>query len=123
MIESEDHDLPAPLRRPLPVTIVRGSPVYETCDGTAGIVVGFAQAYCIYRAMDGDQMRVAHWRELALGNICPAEPLLPTSVCENDRRNANATVLRELLLLERLGPLTPAQTAVCEELVAYLCSD
>ena len=102
---------------------MRGMTVHEACDGTAGTVVGITQAYCVYRVADGRQLCVAHWRDLALGNICPAEPLLPAEVSENDRRNASATVLRELLSLERLGSLTPAQQAVLEELIALLCSD
>ena len=122
MIESQVEQT-QPARRALQVPIVRGMTVHEVCDGTAGTVVGITQAYCVYRVADGQQLCVAHWRDLALGNICPAEPLLPADVSENDRRNASATVLCELRSLERLGSLTPAQQAVLEELIALLCSD
>lgn len=112
---------PARAHRPIPVPIVPGMTVHETCDGTAGTVAGITQAYCVYRTRDGDQLSVANWRDLTLGNICPAESLLGDDVADQDRRNGSATVLRELLLLERLGPLTPAQAAVRDELVADLC--
>lgn len=110
-----------PARRPLQVPVVQGMPVHEVCDGTAGTIVGITQAYCVYRLAEGRQLCVAPWRELALANVCPAEPLLPTDVSANDRRNANAALLRELLYVARLGSLTPAQQAVMDELVADLC--
>ncbi len=116
-------DEPEPPRRTLQVPIVRGMPVHEICDGTEGTVVGVTQAYCVYRMKDGQFLCVTRWQDLALGHVCPAEPLLPTDVPENDRRNAAATVLRELLFLERLGPLTPAQASVRDELTAYLCGE
>ena len=122
MIESGVHQ-PEPPGRPLPVTIVRGMLVHEACDGTAGIVVGITQAYCIYRVASSDQLCVANWRDVALGNVCPADPLLPTDVTENDRRNASATVLGELLSLQQFCPLTPAQAATLDELIAFLCGD
>jgi hypothetical protein len=81
--------------------------------------VGFTQAYCIYRISDSDALVVADWRDVALGDVCPAEPLLPADVSENDRRNASATVLRELLGLKQFG-LTARQSAALEELVAEL---
>ena len=63
---------------------------------------------------------VARWSDMAVGNVCPAEVLLPADVAENDRRNSCARVLRELLALEAFG-LTPVQQAVYDELVEYLC--
>jgi hypothetical protein len=47
--------------------------------------------------------------------------LLAADVAENDRRNAGATVLRELLALERLGPLSNEQRGVLDELIGFLC--
>ena len=52
---------------------------------------------------------------------CAADPLLPADVTENDRRNASTTVLRELLGLKQFG-LSPAQTALHDELIHDLCS-
>lgn len=109
------------IRRPLPVTIVSGMKVYDVSDISGGKVVGITQQYCIYRRAESGNLCVANWREVALGNICPADPLLPGDVTVNDRLNASATVLRELLELQHLaGGLTAAQQAVLDELVADL---
>lgn len=107
-------------RRPLPVTIVVGMPVVEVTNYGTGSIAGMTQAYCIYRLAENDSLVVASWRDIALGNVCPAEPLLPTDVTENDRRNAGACVLRELLALQQFG-LTPMQAAIRDELIAALC--
>ena len=40
--------------------------------------------------------------DVALGNVCPAEPLLPADVAENDRRNASAAVLGERTIDEAI---------------------
>ena len=69
--------------RPLPVTIVAGQPVVEISDALPATVVGFTQAYCIYRLTHTATLSVAPWRNVALGNICPAEPLLPADVTES----------------------------------------
>jgi hypothetical protein len=66
-------------------------------------------------------LQVGAWRDLALANVCPAEPLLDDEVQERDRRNANATVLRELLALEQTGPLNEEQRQVRDQLIAELC--
>lgn len=114
---SNQHEV----RRPLPVTIVSGMKVYDVSDITGGEIVGTTQQYCIYRLAETGTLCVANWREVALGNVCPADPLLPSDVTANDRRNASATVLRELLELQHLtGQLTPAQQTVLDELVADL---
>ena len=110
----------SPLRL-LPITIVPGMTVVAIPDGTPGVVAGITQAYCIYRLADGDTLCVASWRELAIGGVCPAAPLLPQDVEENDRRNAAACVLSALLGLQQLGPLTAAQQSVLDELIAHLC--
>jgi hypothetical protein len=96
--------------------------VVEVTDGVIGTIVGYTQAYCIYRTRDTQTLAVARWRDIALGNVCPAEPLLPTDVAENDRRNASAAVLQELLALEQFG-LTATQSAAFSELVAELCGE
>ena len=70
--------------------------------------------------VETDALLVANWRDVALGNVCPADPLLSSDVTENDRQNASATLLRELLALKQFG-LTPTQTAAHDELIAYLC--
>ena len=107
--------------KPLPVAIVPGIPVCLMTDGSPGTIAGITQAFCIYRIDGTDSLAVANWREVALGGICPAPTLLPTDVVENDHRNASATVLRELLGLEHVGPLTPGQGGTLEELVRLLC--
>ena len=121
MTDVSSPQQPAAARRPLPIPIVPGMPIIETNDVTAGRVVGVTQAYCIYRLSAADRLCVARWRDIALGNVCPVDALLPHDVTENDRRNSNATLLRELLALQQLGPLTAAQTTVLHELHAYLC--
>ncbi|MCA9125261.1 MAG: hypothetical protein H6822_09425 [Planctomycetaceae bacterium] len=107
--------------RPLQVAVARGMPVCEMGDGTPGSIVGFTDGYCIYRLDDGETLCVAPWRGIALSNICPASTLLPADVSENDRQNASATVLRELLSLHRIAKLTPAQQTTSEELLELLC--
>ena len=62
---------------------------------------------------------IARGRNVALGNVCPAAPLLPADITVNDRRNAQAVMLREMLALEPFG-LTDGQRAVLAELVAEL---
>jgi hypothetical protein len=91
-------------------------PVYDVTDDPPGQVVAITQAYCLYRPADSDALCVARWRDMALGNVCPAHPLLPAAIDENDRRNAAATVLRELLALQQFAELTPAQSAALDEL-------
>ena len=88
--------------RPLPVAIVPGLQVCVMPDGSPGIITGI-------------------WQDVALGNVCPAPTLLPIDVTENDRRNASATVLRELLALQQVAELTPDQTTTLEGLVNLLC--
>jgi hypothetical protein len=90
-------------------------------DGTPGHIAGISQAFCIYRLVDAETLCVANWRDIAIGNICPAPSLLPATVSENDGRNGSATVLRELLALHQVAPLTSAQKATLEELVCFLC--
>jgi hypothetical protein len=75
-------------------------PVVDINDGIPGAIVGITQAYCIYRLFESESLIVASWQEIALGNVCPADPLLPADVTENDRRNAQAALLRELLALQ-----------------------
>jgi hypothetical protein len=94
-------------------------PVVEIDDGLPGTIAGITQAFCIYRLPETETLVVAPWHDIALGNICPAEPLLPVDVTENDRRNAQAAMLREVLALRQFG-LTELQTAVLDELIAKL---
>ncbi|MEO8493891.1 MAG: hypothetical protein ABI614_02395 [Planctomycetota bacterium] len=110
-----------PKHRPLQVAVVRGMTVCEVGDGTRSSIVGITEAFCIYRLHDIETLCVTRWREIALSNICPASVLLPTDVDENDRRNASATLLRELLGLERVATLTPTQQTTREELLELLC--
>jgi hypothetical protein len=118
--QETDLDRPPARRRALPVTITAGMPVMEISDAMPATIVGFTQAFCIYRINETGTLAVAKWRDVALGDVCPAEPLLPIGVTENDRRNTGATVLRQLLALKQFG-LTAAQTATLDELVAILC--
>ena len=120
---SSHHSGPSPghQTRPLPVAIAPGMQVIEMTGEVAGTIVGFTEAFCIYKTEPLGSLSVISWRDAALGPICPAAPLLPDDVAENDRRNASATVLREFLALKQFG-LTPAQAAVCDELVDYLRS-
>ena len=107
---------------PLPITIVPGMRAVDmSCDGT-GTIVGFTQAFCIYRIDATDGLAVANWRDVAVGPVCPAKPLLPADVTENDRRNTSAMLLRELLALQQFD-LTPKQTAAYDELIEKLCPD
>ena len=121
MTATDDFDSPSERpRHPLPITIVPGMRAVDmSCDGT-GTIVGFTQAFCIYRIDATDGLSVANWRDVAVGPVCPAEPLLPADVTENDRRNTCATLLRELLALQQFD-LTPKQTAAYHELIESLC--
>ncbi len=112
-------DLAPTVRRPLPVTTTPDMPVIDINDGISGTIFGITQEYCIYCFAETDGLAVARWREVALGNVCPAEPLLPADVTQRDSDNARAAVLRELLALHHFG-LTAAQTTVLDELVADL---
>ena len=111
---------PDPPRRPLAVTIVPGMRIVDMAAELSGTIVGITQAFCIYRLADSETLSVASWRNVALANVCPAEPLLPADVTQNDRRNAQARLLGELLQLRPFG-LTAVQTAAYDELVAALC--
>jgi hypothetical protein len=89
-------------------------------DVDVGTVVGITETFCVYGLSETNSLQVSSWRDLALGNICPASPLLPIDVKENDHRNASATVLRELLALGRISDLTPQQRAVVDGILGYL---
>jgi hypothetical protein len=108
------------MRPPLPVTIVPGMPICEIWSGTLATVVAFTEAYCIYRAEGASELSVAPWREVALANVCPADPLLPRDLTEIDRDNARAALLRELLAAKPFG-LTETQAAALAELTTMLC--
>ncbi len=112
-----------PEHRQLQVAVAVGMPVCELGDGMPGIVVGITEAYCIYRIDATETLCVRRWREIGLGNICPAPTLLPTDVNVNDRHNASATLLRELLALEHVASLTTAQQTTLCELTNLLCSN
>ena len=105
-----------PVPRLLPVAIVSGMQLFPVDDIAPATVEGITQEYCIHR-LEGT-LAVSRWRNLAV-SVCPARPLLPTDIAENDRRNAAATVLRELLALQPFG-FTAAQQQAFEELVATL---
>ena len=120
--QTESEFSPERQHRPLPITIVPGMQVVDMSNDATGTIVGFTEGFCIFRIEGIDSMSVADWNDVALGPVCPAGPLLPTDIAEMDRRNAGATVLRELLGLKQFG-LTPTQTAAYDELVKYLCDD
>ena len=105
---------------PMPVTILAGMPVVEASDGTSGTVLGITEACCVYRVDSTGSVAVSPWHNMALSNICPASPLLPSDTTERDRRNASVGVLRELLALRQLG-LTETQQAAIDELIRELC--
>ena len=104
----------------LPITITRGMPVVNWSDNSAGTIAGITETFCIYHLDGSNGLWVAAWRELAVGNLCPAAPLLSDDLEEIDRRNASATLLRELIGMDEFG-LTAHQTATRDELIAYLC--
>jgi len=104
---------------PLPITIAPGMSVVDITSDPAGTLVAFTGAYCIYRLDGSESLAVASWRDIAVGPVCPAAPLLSASVTENDRHNASATVLRELLALKQFG-LTECQATSHDELIRYL---
>ena len=122
MPETPSHADPPVRRKPLPVTITPGMLVVDINDGIPGTIVGITQAYCIYRLPETETLVVAAWRDLALGNVCPADPLLPANVTESDRCNAQATVLRELLALQQFG-LSAEQSTVLNELISKLTGE
>ena len=82
-------------------------------------IQGITQGFCVYTL--GNNICVEPWSNVALTGICPARPLLPRTVEENDQLNASARVLGELLLLKSLGELTATQTAAMDELLNLLC--
>ena len=94
--------------------------VIDMTNEVAGMIVGFTEAFCIFKINSLDSLAICRWHDVALGPVCPAAPLLPDDVPENDRRNSQATVLRELLALKQFG-LTSSQTAVHDELINNLC--
>ena len=96
-------------------------PVVILEDCPAGRIIGITQAHCIFRLTAPDMITVAPWSEVALGNVCPSHALLPSDVQVNDRLNASATVLRELLKLRQASRLTDLQSNACQELLAELC--
>jgi hypothetical protein len=104
----------------LPVTIAPGMLIYETWSSTRASVVAFTQAYCIYRANGTSELSVAPWHELALANICPADPLPPQYIAETDLANARAALLREFLAAKSFG-LTASQAVALDELIELLC--
>lgn len=110
-----------PKHRPLQVAVAQGMTICEIGDGRPGNIVGITEAFCIYRLDDSETLCVANWRDIALSNICPASTLLATDVNENDRRNASATLLRELLGIQLVATLSPTQQATLDELLAFLC--
>jgi hypothetical protein len=110
-------NLPQP--RPLPIALAPGMTVVSLDNHPTGEILGITQAYCIYSL--GGSVCVDRWVDLALARVCPATPLLPKTVNENDRLNAGACILRELSWLKSLGDLTPNQTATLGELMETLC--
>ena len=110
-------DLPPP--KLLPITITPGMSVVCVEDKAIGQIEGITQSNCIYTL--GDRICVEPWSNIALTNVCPARPLLPRSVEENDELNAAARVLAELALLKSLTKLSPTLTAAIEELLGLLC--
>lgn len=107
-------------RAPLPVAIVVGMPVTQVNGEPDGTIVGLTQSYCIYELRRTSSLAVARWSEVAVGNVCPLNSVLPADTSENDRRNWSAALLRELLGLRPFG-LTASQNAVHDELIEYLC--
>ena len=111
-------NMPPP--KPLPITIQPGMIVVSLEGNRPGAIKGITQGYCVY-SFDDQNVSVEPWKNLAVANVCPAAPLLPSTVSDNDRLNAAACVLRELSLLKSLSELTPRQTAAMEELLVLLC--
>ena len=105
--------------KPLPITIQPGMTVVSLEGNSIGHIEGITQSHCIYTL--GDRICVEPWSNIALTNVCPARPLLPRSVEENDRLNSSARVLGELSLLKSLTELSPTLTAAMDELLGLLC--
>ena len=112
--------LSAGASRALPVTITRGMFVVDHKNAGVGFVAGFTESFCIYRISGLGTLAVAEWKDIALGDIRPADPLLPMDVAERDRRNWSATVLREMIGLKQFE-FTEPQDQTFQELVGYLC--
>jgi hypothetical protein len=110
-------NIPPP--KPLPITITPGMSVVSLDGNRPGTIQGITQGYCVYAL--GEHVCVESWRNLAVANVCPASPLLPRTVEENDRLNASARVLKELTRLKSLAELTPRQEAAMDELMTLLC--
>lgn len=120
MTQALPADDPGPSPRPLiPVTILPGMCVYDVTETPRGEVVAITQAYCIYR-LDSGGLCIAAWHDIALGNVRPTDPLLPTDITENDKLNTAATALRELIALQQVASLTAAQSTALDELIALL---
>ncbi len=115
-METTTNSPPPPL---LPIAIVPGMQIVRLEDNPVGRIEGVTSAYCVFSL--GETVWVDRWRNLALSGVSPAPPLLPNSVTENDRLDANARVLRELALLKSLGELTLAQQTTLNELILMLC--
>ena len=86
---------------------------------STGRVIGVCMDYCIYR-LENDHMCVDNWRDLAVAGLRPGPQVLPTDVTENDKRNASAILLKELLYAEQFG-WSETQRVLRDELVTYLC--
>ena len=112
---NSDPDPRSSRRRALPVTITAGMPMVEIADAVPATIVGITQEYCIHQIAESDTLAVSHWRDVALGNVCPAEPLLSADVTERDRDNARASLLRELLALQQFGLTAKQAAAVTQE--------
>lgn len=95
--------------------------VVDAADALAAEIVGSTEAYCVCRFAGSRALAVRPWREIALGNICPADVPLSAEVDENNWQNALAIVLRDLLLLEQFG-LTERQSAALNEAAEILCA-
>ena len=72
--QTESDSSAAPQLRPLPITIVPGMRVVDMTNDAAGTIVGFTQAFCIFRIEGTESLCVANWRNVSLGPVCPADP-------------------------------------------------
>ena len=99
--------------------VVPGMRVANWTHHPTGHVVGVCQNYCVYRLENG-HLCVANWRDLAIAGLHPAPQVLPADVEGNDKRNASAVLLKELLYAEQFG-WSETQRMLRDELVAYLC--
>jgi|GEM_PF-1197709 len=106
----------------LRLEIAPGTPVYDTRHATAGQAVGVTNGYCLFQ-VDSQETKnsfsVTPWRDLAIGNIGPAQHLLPADPDQRDRLDTYAVLFRELTSVHP-DDMFPALVKTLQELQIIL---